>query len=386
MQLTHSNVAREDVRELIGQVSAPCVSLFLAAHRPGETQQRMIQLENLLRRAEAEFASAGREPEWIGALLAPAWELMDPLLLDRYQGSGLALYIAPGYFRLFELSQPLDDAVFVDRQPIVKPLLTPAVADAFYVLALSKSQIRLIHVTPHGIAPLALAHAPHSLADALHLDTIGRQAQRQISPARGSGGGAMYPGHGGNEVDEKEQIQQYLQQVNEAVIRALHQAREPLVLAGVEYLLAIYRALNSYANMSAASIGGNPDHLSNEALCAQAAAALAPLSAFDAAREAELYFKSAAHTPSRASSNLHAILPAAHAGRVARLLIASDRQAPGRYDPAVEALSLHDEALAGDEDLLDTAARQTLLHNGEVLALPGDVIPGGGLASALLRY
>lgn len=388
MQLTHSNVAREDIRDLIEQASAPCVSLFLAAHRPGETQQRMVQLENLLRRAESELAADGYELQWIGALLAPARELMDPLLLERYQAHSLAIYVAPGMFRLFELPQPLEEQAFVGRQPTIKPLLMPTTAvESFYVLALSKNQVRLIHATPHGVESVALPNAPQSLDNALQIDTLGRQARRHISPStHGGASGAMYPGYGNGNVDEKGQIQQYLQQVEAAVALALQRAYEPLALAGVEYLLAIYRSLNSYANMSAASIGGNPDHLSNEALCVQAAAALAPLSAFDAAREAELYFKSAAHTPSRASSNLRAILPAAHAGRVARLLIAGDRQAPGRYDPATETVSVHDEALPGDEDLLDTAARQTLLHGGEVLALPADVIPGGGIAAALLRY
>jgi hypothetical protein len=55
MNVLLKGVSREEVRELIEQGGTPWVSFFLAPYPPGETLQRAVQLENLLRRAEAEL-------------------------------------------------------------------------------------------------------------------------------------------------------------------------------------------------------------------------------------------------------------------------------------------------------------------------------------------
>jgi hypothetical protein len=83
---------------------------------------------------------------------------------------------------------------------------------------------------------------------------------------------------------------------------------------------------------------------------------------------------------------LRTILPAAHIGRVERLLVASDRQVWGRYNPDEETVSLHDEPLPGDEDLLDVAAHQTILHSGEAIAVADAEIPGSNGIAAVFRY
>jgi len=387
MLATHTSVSRDELRKLIEHTNAPCLSLFLATYPPGETQQRAIQMENLLRRGETELAAGGYDRSELDAMLARAWELTDPRVLEEYQGVGLAVYVAPGLFRLYQVAQPIYDMVVVGRRPHVKLLLTtPEAVESFYVLAVSKNRVRLLHATPRGIVAMPLPDAPRSLSDALQTDMLGRQAQRHVSAStRGGASGAMYPGHGGGEPDEKADIQHYLQLVSSAVHRALHQSREPLVLAGVDYLLSIYRAVNDYPYLAGAHIAGSPDHLTDEVLCAQGAAVLASQLHLTSPDDEERFQKLVQHSPPRASANLRTILPAAHAGRVARLLVASDRQVWGWYNPADGTLSVHETPMPGDEDLLDTAAQQTLLHGGEATAIPVEKVPGGE-AAAFLRY
>lgn len=381
-------VSREEIRELLTLNKTPWVSLFLAPCPPGETIQRAIQLENLLRRSEAELESRGYDRNEMHAMLAPAWRLTDARLLEAYQDSGLAFYIAPEEFHLHRLPHRVSDGMIIGQHPSIKPLLIPRPAtDSFYVLALSKNRVRLLHATPSGITAVPLPDAPASIDDLTQTDPTGRQAQRHVAPStRGGASGAMYPGHGGNVYDEKAEVQRYLQAVSSAVERALNRTRDPLVLAGVEYMVSIYRSLNGYAHVVDDHISGSPDHVSDDVLCERGATMLAAHLNRLAANERDRCEALLQHTPPRASTNLRSILPAAHAGRVARLLVASDRQVWGRYNPDDETISLHDEPLPGDDDLLDIAAQQTLLHSGEAVAAPAADIPGSSGVAAVFRY
>ncbi|ABU57404.1 baeRF7 domain-containing protein [Roseiflexus castenholzii] len=388
MKVLLKGVSREEVRELIALNETPWVSLFLAPHPPGETIQRAIQLENLLRRSEAELEASGYDRDDAHAMLAPVWEMTDARTLEEYQDAGLACYVAPGQFHLYRLPHRVSDAVIVGRRPFIKPLLMPRPAtDSFYVLALSKSRVRLLHATPSGITAVPLPDAPAGIDDLPQTDPTGRQAQRHVAPStRGGASGAMYPGHGGNIYDEKAEVQRYLQAVSNAVERALSRARDPLVLAGVDYMVSMYRALNGYAHVIDTHISGSPDHVNDEALGERGAHVLMTHRSRLATDERDRFEALLQYNPPRASTNLRSILPAAHAGRVARLLVASDRQMWGRYNPDDETISLHDEPLPGDDDLLDIAAQQTLLHGGEAVAVPATDIPGSNGVAAVFRY
>lgn len=388
MRVLLKGVSREEVRELIALNKTPWVSLFLAPCPPGETIQRAIRLENLLRRSEADLESRGYDRNEVHAILAPVWSLTDVRLLEEYQDSGLACYVAPEEFHLHRLPYHVSDGVTVGQRPSIKPLLIPRPAtDSFYVLALSKNRMRLLHATPSGITVVPLPDAPASIDDLTQTDPTGRQAQRHVAPStRGGASGAMYPGHGGNVYDEKAEVQRYLQAVSSAVERALNRTRDPLVLAGVDYMVAMYRSLNGYAQVIDDHISGSPDHVSDEVLCERGAQVLTAHLSRLATDERDRFEALLQHTPPRASTNLRSILPAAHAGRVARILVAGDRQVWGRYDPDDETISLHDEPLPGDEDLLDIAAHQTLLHGGEAVAAPEADIPGSNGVAAVFRY
>jgi hypothetical protein len=47
---------------------------------------------------------------------------------------------------------------------------------------------------------------------------------------------------------------------------------------------------------------------------------------------------------------------------------------------------VHQEAEPGDEDLLDTAAANTVMNSGTVYAVNPDEVPDDGLVAAIYRY
>ena len=58
----------------------------------------------------------------------------------------------------------------------------------------------------------------------------------------------------------------------------------------------------------------------------------------------------------------------------------------GIFDPVSNIVHVHKEARFNDDDLLDVAATQTLLHGGTVYAVDRAQMPDEGLLAAVFRY
>ncbi|HBL11949.1 MAG TPA: hypothetical protein DD379_11170, partial [Cyanobacteria bacterium UBA11162] len=160
--------------------------------------------------------------------------------------------------------------------------------------------------------------------------------------------------------------------------------RAPLVLAGVEYLFPIYREANTYQHLIDEGITGNPENAKPEELQAQAWEIVEPLF-LKSQQEAIDHYRELAQT-GRSSSNIKEAVPAAYYGRIEELFVAVGVQQWGSFNPDTNTIDLHAEAEPGDEDLLNSAAIQTILNGGTVYAVEPDQVPDEAPLAAVFRY
>jgi hypothetical protein len=88
----------------------------------------------------------------------------------------------------------------------------------------------------------------------------------------------------------------------------------------------------------------------------------------------------------RISSRLEEIIPAAHQGRIFHLFVAAGAERWGRFDLEQNVVSVHESAERGDQELLNLAVTQTILHDGSVHTLAPEAVPNGASVAAVLRY
>jgi hypothetical protein len=77
---------------------------------------------------------------------------------------------------------------------------------------------------------------------------------------------------------------------------------------------------------------------------------------------------------------------AAREGRVEALFVARDAAVWGVHDLDSGAVEVHEERMPGDDDLLELAAVEALLHQGTVYSVAAGQMPTSGCAAAIMRY
>jgi len=160
----------------------------------------------------------------------------------------------------------------------------------------------------------------------------------------------------------------------------------PLVVACVEYLRPIFREANSYPGLLDEGIDGSPDRVDARSLRDRAWEIVEPIfhAEIDAARER---FGDLSATD-RIAVGVGDTVPAACFGRVDTLFVQRGSHVWGSFDADSNALDVHGEEPREptDIDLLDLAARGTMLNGGTVYALDAAEMPGSKPVAAVLRY
>jgi len=257
----------------------------------------------------------------------------------------------------------------------------------FYLLAFSKNKVRLLQGTKYSASEIDIDGVPGSLAEALKYDFPQREIQFHTGgPRHGGKRDAQYFGTGAGDPDEKDRLLRYFQQVDKGVCEFLKGKNSPLVIAGVDYLLPIYREASRYPRLVDEGINGNPDSLPVSELHDRAWKITSPI--FEKSqKEAVQKFEKLHNSGSRqAATKLEHIITAASNKRIETLFVATDEQRWGKYYEYSNQVETHDQQDAGDEDLLDFAAVHTLINHGVVYPLMRSKMPGGNSAAAIFRY
>jgi hypothetical protein len=319
-------------------------------------------------------------------MLKPARELGDDPLFWQYRDDGLALFINPSLFEYLSLPVNPGELVTVGGPFHLKPLLSLLAGDShFYVLAVSQDQVRLLLGTRYGVTDIELENVPEGIEEALNYDTVQKQLQWHTrAPGRGGLRMAVFHGHGVPPLDHKDNLATYFRQIDKGLRQILREEKVPLVVAGVEYLLPVYKAVNSYPHLLEEGIPGNPDGMRSEQLHEKALSLVEPY--FRRAEKEALLQYGEALPRGLASCDVRQIVAASKAGRVSALFAISGNFLWGVLDEQNEVAEIHTEQQRGDVDLADRAAAYTFLNNGAFYAVGPESMPDQAPMSAIFRY
>lgn len=365
------------------------VSAYLPTHPASpEGQQDALRLKNLLTHAEETLVEKGMRPPEARELLQPATELLHDGGFWNARSRGLAVFVGEGVFRRFRVPLQFEEEVSVDRRFHIKQLLPLALGEnQVYVLALSRNKVRLLAVTRDAHESIVVKGFPKNMEEALNIE--GADRGEQVHAATHSSMGSMigkqaavFHGQGGRADALKDDIAQYFRIIDSALRERLHEEQTPLMIAGVDYELPIFREICSYPHLVEEQLPGNFDHASDHQIYEQAQPLVRQILQ-KPQRETARRYREIADT-SKASDDLLTILVAAHRGRIDTLFVDFRAEMLGHFDAEAETLDRRHTADA--DDLVDLAAAQTLLGSGTVHAMERDDMPCPGPIAAIFRY
>jgi hypothetical protein len=382
-------LSREDLLDLISRRNDYSLSIFMPTARIGqEVQQNSIRLKNLIEQAEFRLHQAGNRPGEVKEFLAPIQALVDNGEFWQSQSDGLAVFRSVDFFRALRLPIDFDEMVYLNDRFYIKQLI-PMLEDngSYYLLALGIKNVRLFETDRFGIREVSLGETPTSMDKALGYDTIQSHIRRHASAKQSNRGQsqAMVYGEGESNNDiKKGDILRFFQMLDKGVYKQIGGGSNPLVLAGVEYLLPIYRETNSYPHIFEASIPENVETRRPQELHAEVWPIISPF--YEQAKKGAVDAYHILKNQKQASSDIAEIVPAAFFGQVDILLISPDLRIWGQFDRDRSSVTIHKSQERGDEDLTDLAAAYTLSNNGTVYTFSPSEIPDGALIAATLRW
>ncbi len=378
-------ITRDDIKQL---AEAPqvgiCVSVYLPTHAAAsQTEQDVLLYKNLVKKVEDGLVDSGMRSSDVTALLLPMKTLRDNALFWQHSSGGLAVLNSDNEFRTLRLPGPVGPSAMVADRFVLKPLL-PFVdhGDVYYVLALSLKNVRLFRGSRYEVAEVPVEDLPSSLAEALKWDDYEKHMQF-FSTAMGTTASQTFYGTGGAGENHKDEVARYFRLVDDAVKASLP-AGAPIVLAGVEYLLPIYRSVSRDPWVLEDGVPGSPERVTGAELHQRSWAIVAP--SFSAARAKAIERFGELKSAGKASNELADIVAGALAGRIETLFLDMDAVAWGKPGDDGAPPVVSEAPGPGDSDLWDLAAVRTMLAGGDVWAVDPETEPDLAPAGALFRY
>jgi hypothetical protein len=380
-------LSRDIFTELAGYRADCCISLYLPTNKSGvevNEQSDAIRFKNALQEASNRLQVKGLDQGTIKKLLQPGFDLVQQETFWTGLTTGLAVFVADGYFKFIKMPmQPVEDLVIESSfyvTPLV-PILTSN--EEFYVVVISKKQVKLFRGDAFGMEFIPVPGLPQGMQDA---QTPDKDQETTFRLSEGGNGAANYHGHGGgNNVDDKLLIATYLETADDVLWKeVLHDKTAPLMIAGVEYMIPLYKSVCDYKYIWEEVLTGSYEHMDTQNLYAQAREKMQALFAQKQQKALAMYGNQSA--TELTSSIVDDVVPGAYYSRIAHLFVEKGAHIWGTFDEMANELQVHESEGEKSEDLIDNAVVKTLQTGGEVYLLERDQMPVESPIAAIFRY
>lgn len=381
-------LTKEIFAELAAYKADCCITLYFSTHQAGVAVNEgfdTITFKNALQDVEKTLKGKNISQSAIDAMLKPGHDLIRQDDFWRGLSKGLAVFIADGYFKYIKLPVSPEDTTVCEPTFYVTPLV-PVLStnEYFYLLVISKSQVKLFKADAFGMEHVPVTELPQG-----GLDEVKRLSDKDATTwrtgSRGGTGGANFHGIGGGNPDEKTNIGTYFEFVDDILFKVIfNKENAPLLLAGVEYLIPIYKSVCDYHNVWPDALTGSHEHEDTNSLYEQAMKLMQPY--FGERKKKALNQYGNKSATELTSSIVPDVVSASYYGRVSHLFVQKGAHSWGTYDEMTTEFQFHQTPDEGGDDLIDNAVEKTLMTGGEVFVLEKEEMPADSAIAAIFRY
>ncbi|OKL40847.1 baeRF3 domain-containing protein [Pontibacter flavimaris] len=390
-------INKSDIEKLLNvqnnAKNALCISLYIPTHRAGHETlngQDHILFKNKLREARTLLQRHDVPEAEMDQYLKPAEDLLNDTGFWRHQAEGLAVFLTKGFSAHYTLPFTMPEVVYVLDQFYLTPML-PILSQngRFFILSLYREKVAFFEATIERIRPIDISSfVPETMNKALRFDVKGNDQDFTNSTTTVNGSNIVH-GPGSTKGDEEhERVREFVIEIDNSIQKILHDAHEPLVLAGVDHYCSLYRQHSKYKHIVPQNININEGADNMNALHEKALAIMKPMMQ-QGHNDSLTRYQNVAGTGATSEDVATVAAEAVH-GRVDTLFITPSQPVWGRYDAKSATAEVHNEYKRGDDDLINLAAIKTLAQGGKVFVGSynglSESADGSARVKALFRY
>lgn len=378
LEITAQEVVGFDDLRLLATAKGPCITIAIPLPNPLELP---VRLKNAIRSVTRKLEDT--KPQSSDSMLEPVRELARTTENEGVWSNGLIVFRSPDVFRYFFLHQAVPELHTVEERFQIRPLLAALAREQrFHLLGLSRREVRLFHCTHHrmehaSIRAVVLPNFRVWLATRKPDHLLENRAS--AGPSVGSMKGVSF---GTNTDREREdaQLAHFFKAIDKGVTTLLRNDAAPLLLAGTEDEVALYRGVSTHPRLLDQYVHGSPDGLNERELHRRAMDIVMSLCSLPLQSAIAEFEKQ--RDIGRVSLDPEGVIKAAWEGGVADLFLSPRAEFIGRWNEQTYQV----ESGSPGEDLLNAAALQTMLHGGQAFALGPEDMPEKREVAAVLRF
>ncbi|KMQ52504.1 hypothetical protein CHISP_0771 [Chitinispirillum alkaliphilum] len=371
-------------------VEDTCVSLYMPTFRAGlELQQNPLRFKNLIIKAQQQLIDYGIRPTVAESMLEPARKTLLNGFFWQHLSDGLAMFITPQSTDLFRLPHQFEELTHAGSKFHLKPLIPLLSGDTtFYLLTLDIKGPHLYKGNRFSFEKVESELMPMGLDETLGFDTSEKQVQFASRPSQTSDNPVTVFGYGRHTDKTKVNILNFFHRVNDAVRKILNKSKAPLITMGVEQHIPIYREANTYPYLLEQAIPKSPENMPLSQLHSLAWNEVLPHFEETELRLTRLYKQLKGEESPMIVEDVKEIVTDAVHGRVETLFILDGKaHLWGKIrEEQLSEIEIHDNQQPGDEDLLETAALNTMFKGGVVFMIKPEQVVAPSPAAAILRF
>ena len=380
-------LTKESIASLATDHQPPCLSLYQPTHRYyPENKQDPIRFRNLVK--DLEISLRQKYPTVETHLLMEPFEA---LAKDRefwnHTLDGLAVMRGLGLFQVFLTQRPVAELAIVADSFHLKPLrrLLQSV-DRYQILGLSLDKIRLFEGNRDAIDEIDLVPGvPRTIEEALGDQLTEPHLTVRSLGGTGQSGTAMRHGHGAKKDEVDIEAERFFRVIDSAILEYYSRPSGlPLILAALSDHQYLFHRISHNPFLMTEGINLNLDAISTDELQERAWQVVEPQ--YQAQLSALIEEFVTTYSKGLGSADLVQVAHASVNGKIATLLIESDRQIPGRLDIQTGKIELANLDNPQIDDLLDDLGELVEKKGGQVMIIPSEQMPSQTGLAAIYRY
>ena len=373
--------------ELGSMAQAPCLSLYQPTHRSyPDNRQDLVHFRHGVDTMAAALKGAvgGSRAQ---ALLEPLHQLAQNTDFWSHTLDGLAAFSSPKGFRVFVLPRSMPMLAMVSENFHTRPLRQFLQSvERYQVLCLSRDRAQLFEGNRDELHEVTLNPAvPATATQALGAELTEPHQTVTSHGGVGQGRSPLFHSTGGKKDEIDHDTERYFRALDRALTE--HHAPPgglPIILAALPEHQHLYRQVSHNSSLLPTGLNIHPQALDMSRLTQLAWAVVAPQ--HQARQQVWLDDFRLAKSRRLTCDNLVPTALAAAQGRIASLLIESERQLPGWLDHETGRVVRSDQGDPASDDLLDDLADLVQNKGGTVHVVSQALMPTTTGVAAILRH